>query len=56
MRQEVPPRKPQGNQGAGQTRDVRPTVVTNKPEPQATQQGVALDMGEDALDDEFEKY
>ena len=37
-------------------RETRPSAITNKPELQNKQQGVMLDMGDDALDDEFEKY
>lgn len=37
-------------------RDARPSAITNKPELLDKQQGVVLDMGDDALDDEFERY
>ncbi len=37
-------------------RDPHPTTVTNKPDPSPKSQGVMLDMGNDSLDDEFEKY
>ncbi|WP_022664980.1 methyl-accepting chemotaxis protein [Desulfospira joergensenii] len=42
--------------GAGTGRPARPTVVTNRPEPETNSQGVALEMGDDSLDDDFEKY
>ncbi len=57
-RQDQPSRQAESSGPSSRGHEPRPTVVTNKPEPQHTSSGggISLDMGDDALDDDFEKY
>ncbi len=55
-RQEKSSRQTESSGPSSRSHEPRPTVVTNKPEPPSSGGGISLDMGDDALDDDFEKY